>query len=142
LRQTQLCIIVDRPLSEVYKATVSVLSHLGTSTLITPMLPPSADQRESRIIYIDNEPLFYNKKPIGMSPKASKDDIGIYVSILMESHSLNTTALYIYHHNNVRNTSAEVQTVVDANMAYRGRILIYRLDTQLRSEEKWPWITK
>jgi hypothetical protein len=144
LRQATSRLLVPKPLPAVYKASFSALSHLDRSAILSPSSPVSLDEKQARIVYADNEPIFHNKQSISTDPSSIYTENGdLFVTIFLEAQGPNSTMVYFYpHHKACYKMSAELQPVLDANMAYRGRQFVYRLEAQVASQEKWPWIDR
>lgn len=143
LRQVKVKAVISRPLPEVYEAAMPVLTREGRSTAVTPTPPKlSKDVRTFRIIYLDTEPIYHEQKPI--RPEDSQTGgLNIYVTILLEARGFNATTVYFYPHNWLCSTIPEgLKEVVDANMIYRGRLFIHRLEAQTASQRTWTWLTK
>ncbi len=133
-KQAEIKTVIQKPLAEVYQAT---LLTSGADTSVTPSTP-SRDR--AQVDYKDTEPIYHSGKPIfGGGPA----DTGIMVTIYLESQGSNSTAVYFYPHNKLyEKIPPEQQQIVAANMQYRGRQFIYRLDTQLNSKQKWAWLRR
>ncbi|MCX5893416.1 MAG: hypothetical protein NTW80_10695 [Deltaproteobacteria bacterium] len=133
-KQAEIKATIPRPLAEVYQAT---LLTSGADTSVNPSTP---GRDRAQVDYKDTEPIYHNGKPIFGGGAA---DTGIMVTVYLESQGPNSTVVYFYPHNKLyEKIPPEQQQIVAANMQYRGRQFIYRLDTQSNSKQKWAWLRR
>ena len=131
-KQAEVKTIVQKPLSEVYQA---VMLTTGSDM---PTTPSGVSRDRSQVNFTDTEPIYQNSKPIFGGGGTGR---GIMVTVYLESQGPRATAVYYYPHNKLyENIPPEQQKVVEANMQYRGRQFLYRLDTQANSKQKWAWL--
>ncbi len=144
LRKTKVTAVIPKPLPEVYKSAIPLLTNLEGMSSVSPLPAALADgTKVFRIIYLDIEPIYYNKKPIEFDEALGTQNLGIYVTVLLESQGADTTAVYFCPHNRLcSRIPNNLKKVVEENMTYRGKLFITRLHTQFESDSKWSWISR
>jgi len=144
LLQAKVQAVIGGSLPDVYKAAIPVLTRLGKSSIVTPTpatLPD--DLKRFWVIYRDSDPIYHKQEPITVDEDLPTADLDIYVTVLLEARGPNATTVYFYPHNQLSTKISEaLQELVDANMIYRGRLFIYRLDTQTAIRRNWLWLAK
>jgi len=133
-KQAEIKTVIQKPLAQVYQATLLTTGGDLSAT------PGTASRDRAQVDYQDTEPIYHNGKPIfGGGPAIT----GILVTVYLESQGPNSTAVYFYPHNKLyEKIPAEQQQVVAANMQYRGRQTLYRLEAQSNSKQKWAWLRR
>jgi hypothetical protein len=132
-KQAEVKTIVQKPLAEVYQAVM-----LTTGSDMPATAPSGVSRDRSQVNFTDTEPIYQNGKPIFGGGGTGR---GIMVTVYLESQGPRATAVYYYPHNKLYETiPPEQQKVVEANMQYRGRQFLYRLETQANCKQKWAWL--
>jgi|GEM_PF-2503571 hypothetical protein len=133
-KQTEIKTVVQKPLAEVYQATLLVT---GAEALRNQGL---VSRDRAQVDYNDTEPIYHSGKAIFGGGLVNT---GIMVTIYLESQGPKSTAVFFYPHNKLyEKIPPEQQQIVAANMQYRGRQFVYRLDTQVNSKQKWAWLRR
>jgi len=131
-KQAEVKTVINKPLAEVYQA---VMLTTGSSMASNP---GGVSRDRSQVNFTDTEPIYQNSKPIFGGGDTGR---GIMVTVYLESQGPRATAVYYYPHNKLyANIPPEQQKVVEANLQYRGRQFLYRLETQANSRQKWAWL--
>jgi hypothetical protein len=131
-KQAEVKTVLQKPLAEVYQAVMLTSGSDMTST------PGGVSRDRSQVNFTDLEPMYHKGKPLFGGEGAGR---GFMVTVYLESQGPNSTAVYYYPHNKLyENIPPDQQKVVEANMQYRGRQFLYRLDTQVNSRQKWAWL--